>query len=969
MNKYTAFPVLLVLVLSMLGIALPVQSQNKKQRTIYLQGTVKDSFTKVMLKAHITVMDADSAVIDTTTAWQWDRDGGWYLQIPARSGKLIIKGESEGYETGYLDFTLGNIARNRSFTVPPVLLKKRADDDIYKDVNLDGVVVTGTKIKMTYRGDTIVYNASAFSLPDGSMLDALIRQMPGAELKSNGDIYINGQKLDYLLLNGKDFFKGNNKVMLDNLPYYTVKDLKVYHKATEKSEMLGENVEKKDYVMDVNLKRDYNRGMMGNIGAAGGTKDRWLARLFGLYYDDHTRLSLFANANNVNETQTPGTEGDWQPSNMPQGQTTTRLVGLHLDTEDKNKVVTDNVDLTATWTDAVDETRSASESFATGGNIFRRSTNYNRQRDFRTSFQNNLRLRIGQVGMTSWTSADYSNGRNSAHSRSATYDADPSAYGDIRAVLDSTFAANANPLLSMLANRSQAMSYSRYRSFSANQQLWGFYQLPWGDRIELNFDGAYSQSKPNDSHSLTRNEYMKTQDDDARHVFADRHANSYQYKTALSYSVTLPMGFYFKLTAGYQQNRSASNNLNYRLDRLGGRWADIAASMCHELPSTRDSLLRALDADNSSHYVNLKRTYNTQAVINFNNNDNTLFFSMILPLKWQNEKLCYQQAALDTVASRHNMLFNPGVSVFYNGEKLMYSASYFLTSSLPQFTALMPVSNDLNPLAVRISNPNLKRSVSNNISADISFRRKRHQQNVSLGLGINTTRNNMGTRTTYNRATGAYTYMNDDVKSGNWSVNTWSGFTRTLDKAQHLTIDQRLSYNYSRSTDFDIAYDEAATLLSRVNTSVLGEKLMFNYQKDNFNASCSGNLSWRHSTSNRVNFETLNTYDFDYGVTLSCRLPLDITFATDLRQYSRRGYGEHSINTDDMVWNASLSRSFAKGKWVLKADVFDLLHQLSNTTYTVNAQGRTEVWHNTIPSYGMLHLSYKFNKMPKGKKE
>ena len=330
MNKYTAFSVLLVLVFSMLGIALPVQSQNKKQRTIYLQGTVKDSFTKVMLKAHVTVMDADSAVIDTTTAWQWDRDGGWYLQIPARPGKLIIKGESEGYETGYLDFTLRNSARNRNFTVPPVLLKKRADDDIYKDVNLDGVVVTGTKIKMTYRGDTIVYNASAFNLPDGSMLDALIRQMPGAELKSNGDIYINGQKLDYLLLNGKDFFKGNNKVMLDNLPYYTVKDLKVYHKATEKSEMLGENVEKKDYVMDVNLKRDYNRGMMGNIGVAGGTKDRWLARLFGLYYDDHTRLSLFANANNVNETQTPGTEGDWQPSNMPQGQTTTRLVGLHL---------------------------------------------------------------------------------------------------------------------------------------------------------------------------------------------------------------------------------------------------------------------------------------------------------------------------------------------------------------------------------------------------------------------------------------------------------------------------------------------------------------------------------------------------------------------------------------------------------------------------------------------------------------
>lgn len=103
-------------------------------------------------------------------------------------------------------------------------------------------------------------------------------------------------------------------------------------------------------------------------------------------------------------------------------------------------------------------------------------------------------------------------------------------------------------------------------------------------------------------------------------------------------------------------------------------------------------------------------------------------------------------------------------------------------------------------------------------------------------------------------------------------------------------------------------------------------------------------------------------------MTLSCRLPLSVTLATDLRQYSRRGYGESSINTDNLVWNASLTRTFGKGKWVLKAEAFDLLHQLSNTTYAVNAQGRTEVWRNTIPSYTMLHLAYKWSKMPKGKK-
>ena len=156
--------------------------------------------------------------------------------------------------------------------------------------------------------------------------------------------------------------------------------------------------------------------------------------------------------------------------------------------------------------------------------------------------------------------------------------------------------------------------------------------------------------------------------------------------------------------------------------------------------------------------------------------------------------------------------------------------------------------------------------------------------------------------------------------------------------------------------------------MSRVNTSLLGEKLLLTYRKGEFSASCSGNLSWRHSTGDRDNFETINTFDFSYGMTLSCRLPLSVTLATDLRQYSRRGYGESSINTDNLVWNASLTRTFGKGKWVLKAEAFDLLHQLSNTTYAVNAQGRTEVWRNTIPSYAMLHLAYKWSKMPKGKK-
>ena len=83
--------------------------------------------------------------------------------------------------------------------------------------------------------------------------------------------------------------------------------------------------------------------------------------------------------------------------------------------------------------------------------------------------------------------------------------------------------------------------------------------------------------------------------------------------------------------------------------------------------------------------------------------------------------------------------------------------------------------------------------------------------------------------------------------------------------------------------------------------------------------------------------------------------------------FSRRGYQSEMMNTDDLVWNAELSRSFFKEKFTLKLTAFDLLHQLSNTQYSVNAQGRTETWTNSIPRFVMLSAAYKLNHTPKKK--
>ena len=85
---------------------------------------------------------------------------------------------------------VGDEHGGEELTVPLIKMRKA------RHVTLDEVVVTATKIKMFYRGDTLIYDATAFNMPDGSMLDDLIRQMPGVTMNDGGEIFVNGKKVD-----------------------------------------------------------------------------------------------------------------------------------------------------------------------------------------------------------------------------------------------------------------------------------------------------------------------------------------------------------------------------------------------------------------------------------------------------------------------------------------------------------------------------------------------------------------------------------------------------------------------------------------------------------------------------------------------------------------------------------------------------------------------------------------------------
>ena len=204
-------------------------------------GTVQDAFLKTPItdaKVSLLLAADSTVVIDSIPITVKRRDDGTvreaqFMLQPERlrvgdgtSGmkktcKYLLRGTLEGYEDGYLPLTI-DANEGRALMLDDALELRKI-----RQVNLQEVTVTATKVKMYYRGDTIVYDATAFKLPDGSMLDDLIHQMPGVTIDEYGQIFVNGRKIDELQLGSRSFMRGNSKVLMENLPYYTVKDIKV----------------------------------------------------------------------------------------------------------------------------------------------------------------------------------------------------------------------------------------------------------------------------------------------------------------------------------------------------------------------------------------------------------------------------------------------------------------------------------------------------------------------------------------------------------------------------------------------------------------------------------------------------------------------------------------------------------------------------------------------------------------------
>ena len=242
-----------------LSIALTLLSAYAAEDKLTLQGRVKEEITKIDLtQARVLIYDSTGNVCDTVQAnkgltyrgaGQLDTMSMFFFSVPRVDSTYVFEVICDNYKPATISFPVTKIGRREQRREIPTIYLERAPQ------MLNELTVTSTKIKFYNKGDTVVYNAEAFQLAEGSMLDALIAQLPGVELNSDGQIKVNGEFVESLLLNGKEFFDGNNNLMLENIGAYTVKNIDVYEGQSVKSKRMQDTTAPKVLTMDVRLKK------------------------------------------------------------------------------------------------------------------------------------------------------------------------------------------------------------------------------------------------------------------------------------------------------------------------------------------------------------------------------------------------------------------------------------------------------------------------------------------------------------------------------------------------------------------------------------------------------------------------------------------------------------------------------------------------------------------------------------------
>jgi len=922
-----------------------------------IMGSVYDHIQEPLVGATVRLLNAnDSSLVTAVVAESTLNSNGtlyrnpdFQLTLPDRNKDYIIAVSFAGYDTLYKTIKSGDIGKNQYM----INLGKLRLSPVSK--KLKEVTVTATKIKFYNRGDTIVYNADAFNLAEGSMLDALIRQLPNVKLTQQGEIFISGEKVESLLLNGKDFFKDNRQIMLDNLGAYMVKNVEVYKKSGFESEVAGKDTGDKQLVMDVKLKKEFMIGFLGNMEAGYGTDDRYLARLFAGTFTQNSKLAIYANVNNVNASQAPQLDTDWRPETMPTGTKDVAQAGIKYgyNSPDTKWAAFTSADFSQVKEN--DGTDTYRTNFLNSGNTYENSFRRSQSKVLEVKSYNEFAFKnLKGYGFQFRPEGSYSHWNRNFEDAMATFNEKND--GMTASIIENIYDGKHEDILKYMINRDIELSKLHGDAWNIGGNLIQAFTIPkTSDLLTVRLYGMYKTRKDDRFERFDINYGT-----DATPVnSANRYYKNYPDFNAKTLASAKYLHFFnkelkFTLSYEYEHNYNKNTSELYRLDMLDNPKNDFFGV----LPSAEEY---KMTIDNGNSFLSRTDENIHRVIPRIDKQGRNLYWWCEIPLYFSNKKLHYIRGSIDSRINRNYVYINYGYfGMQYNKDKNFLHWDGHIRSSVPDMVSMVNMTDATNPLNITVGNPNLKQSTE--FSTSILYRRN-FKPNTSLSARFEYQElfNAIARGYIYDSSTGIRTSSMYNV-DGNRSFKLNTELNTPFGKILHF----RNTLEGSHITSVDLVGADTPHLNhNRVKSLDLRENFRLSANISNQSVYVTFDGNFRRYSANLNSFKTQNTWTLRSGIGAILNLPYNFQLSTDFSVYNRRGYTDNALNTNNFVWNARLTYKALKGNLLFMIDGYDMLQDISNVSYTINAQARTEVVRTVLPNYFMFHVQWRFNKKPK----
>lgn len=915
-----------------------------------VSGAIIDRDTKDPVEqVTVQLLKTDSTYVTGAIS---NEKGLFHLNAP-ENGKYLLKITSVGYKPTVKRVV---IEQDKNLALGNVVVGADA-------IMLKGAVVTAMAQKVTLKEDTFVYNSAAYRTPEGSVVEELVKRLPGAEVSDDGTIKINGKEVKKILVDGKEFMTGDTKTALKNLPTSIIDKIKAYDEKSDLSKVTGIDDGEEQTVLDFNVKKGMNKGLMSNIDLGIGNKDRYSARGMGGYFNSNNRFMLFGNANNTSDRGFGG-GGPRRGFGGGNGLNASKMLAANYNYEEKNKFKF-NTSLRWNHSDGDVWSRRSSENFMGSSSSFSNSLNQNFSRS--DSWNGNIRLEWMPDTMTnilfrpsiSWTTND-----SRSTGISASYNQDPYQYTEDPL---SDEGIEKMDEVDAVINRQKSVSLSN----SKNNNISGMLQLNRklnnkGRNVTLRMDAKYTDKDSKSISLQNAHLYLVQNEAGLDSTYQTNRYNltpskDYSYSAQATYSEPLWkatfLQFSYKFTYSYSKSdRSTYDFSKYSFDGINpeyGAWDNYLGRLDGGLGDYRDDKLSRY-----SEYRNY--THDIQVMMRFVRQKYNLNFGVMIQPQRSKFIQDYQGKYVDTVRTVTNV--SPTLDFRYRFSKMSnLRVNYRGTTSQPSISQLLDITDNSDPLNISKGNPGLKPSFTQNFRLFYNNFVQNHNKGVMTYINFSTTSNSISNKVIYDETTGGRISRPENI-NGNWNVMGAFMFNCSIDSAGvwNINTDTNLGYNhYVSYLSLDKSQDSQK---NTTQNTTWNERLSLSYRNDWLELSLDGTLAYNHAKNKLQPNSNLDTWQFSYGPSMTLTAPWGTSLNTSLSCSSRRGYSDASMNTDEFVWNAQLSQGFLKGKpLTVMFQFYDLLHQQSTFSRAISSVSRTDTEYNAINSYAMLHVVYRMN--------